>query len=140
MSMDSKFYVSLKAARLLKEKGYNNYSTVYDCSVEGNILLNQEPMHGEWAGEKDIYPCPTKAEAIDWLESKGIVIVADEYYIAHEEDDSHTFCWGYYIRRRENGECIYRNMCRDNSSNYLTRLEAEDAAIIKALELLEKGE
>ena len=128
--MDRKFYVSLEAAKLLKEKGYNNYSTVYDCSVEGDILLNQEPMHGEWAGEKDVYPCPTKAEAIAWLESKCMIVIIDVYYIILEENGYHTSCWGY---------CIIKNnvyVCGDNSSDYLTRLEAEDEAIIKALELI----
>lgn len=122
--MDRKFYVSLKAAKLLKEKGYNNYSTVYDCSVEGNILLNQEPMHGEWIKDKDIYPCPTKAEAIDWLESKGIIVEA--YYNRNAK-------WGFTIAR-DNFE-IHDSWCHDELL-FPTRLEAEDAAIIKALELL----
>lgn len=122
--MESKFYVSLEAARLLKEKGYNNYSTVYDCSVEGNILLNQEPVHGEWAGEKDVYPCPTKAEAIDWLESKGITI--DIHWIRFNENRR----WNYSIFNCSTCDTI------DTKYIYTTRLEAEDAAIIKALELL----
>ena len=118
--MESKFYVSLKAARLLKEKGYNNYSTVYDCSVEGDIFLNQEPMHGEWIKDKDIYPCPTKAEAIDWLESKGIVVEA--YYNKKAE-------WLFYISTRNLIE-LYDSF---DELVFPTRLEAEEAAIIKAL-------
>ena len=125
--MDRKFYVSLEAARLLKEKGYNNYSTVYDCSVEGNILLNQEPMHGEWAGEKDVYTCPTKAEAIDWLESKEIIV--ETCYNSNLE-------WVFYILTRSRFE-LYDSF---DELVFPTRLEAEDAAIIKALELLKKGE
>lgn len=125
--MDSKFYVSLEAARLLKKKGYNNYSTVYDCSVEGNILLNQEPMYGEWIKDKDVYPCPTKAEVIDWLESKGIVVEA--YYNKKAE-------WLFYILTRNLIE-LYDSF---DELVFPTRLEAEDAAIIKALELLKKGE
>lgn len=120
--MDSKFYVSLEAARLLKEKGYNNYNTVYDCSVKGNILLNQQPIYGEWAGDKDVYPCPTKAEAIDWLESKGIVVEVLYLYFAD------TYFYG-----------IFNKKTRDDitsSEEFQTRLEAEEAAIIKACELL----
>lgn len=122
--MDRKFYVSLDAARLLKEKGYNNYSTVYDCSVEGNILLNQEPVHGEWAGEKDVFPCPTKAEAIDWLESKGIVV--ETFSNIHAE-------WWFFVVK---GLFKTYDSRRNRKLTFRTRLEAEDAAIIKALELL----
>jgi hypothetical protein len=122
--MDSKFYVSYEAARLLKEKGYNNYSTVYDCSVEGNILLNQRPMYGEWAGDKDVYPCPTKAEAIDWLEGKNLTITID--WIRFNEQ--RRWCYGIC----NNETCDWEG----SRYEYITRLEAEDAAIIKALELL----
>lgn len=140
MSMDSKFYVSLEAARLLKEKGYNeecdycfyydDYNDKWDFDYPHN-LFDDEPMHyNNETIDDEMYSMPTKAEAIDWLDSKGIVIIVDEYYIMHEEDDYYTSCWGYYIRKDDEG------VCRDNSSEYKTRLEAEEAAIIKALELL----
>ena len=125
--MNNKFYVSLEAARLLKEKGYNNYSTVYDCSVEGNILLNQKPIYEEWAGDKDVYPYTTKAEAIDWLESKGIMI--DINWIRFNENRR----WNYSIFNCSTCDKIYTKYI------FLTRLEAEEAAIIKACELLENG-
>lgn len=122
--MESKFYVSLEAARLLKEKGYNNYSTVYDCSVEGNILLNQEPMYGEWMRDKDVYPCPTKAETIDWLDSKEVYIKIGGVGSGKRQK------WLYSV--------FDYKTCGNYESGYIfpTRLEAEDAAIIKALELL----
>ena len=123
--MDSKFYVSLEAARLLKEKGYNNYSIVYDCSVEGDILLNQRPIYGEWAGDKDVYPCPTKAEAIDWLESKGMLIE-----ISIDIDEC---AWIFNIVDKEK----FITIGHPKDGEFFTdRLEAEEAAIIKALELL----
>lgn len=121
--MDNKFYVSLKAARLLKEKGYDNYSIVYDCSVEGNILLNQKPIYGELAGDKDVYPCPTKAEAIDWLESKGMLVWTEPTC----ED-----IWMWFII----SPLHFEDNAETNGIIYPTRLEAEEAAIIKALELL----
>jgi hypothetical protein len=121
--MDNKFYVSYEAARLLKEKGYNNYSIVYDCSVEGDILLNQRPMYGEWAGDKDVYPCPSKAEAIDWLESKGIIIGVKPYTVI-------SFSYFILIDRKSSYDVIETNEL------FPTRLEAEEAAIIKALESL----
>lgn len=136
--MDSKFCVSLEAARLLKEKGYDRECVAYyqhgrfhpysvDLFKLSTYNKNAAPPYMEQ------YSAPTKDEAIDWLESKGIVIILDEYYIIHEEDDYYTSCWGYYIRK--NDECVYR----DYSSNYQTRLKAKDAAIIKACEFLENG-
>ena len=114
--MDSKFYVSLEAARLLKEKGYNeecNYVIDDDGDIfEDKYRLNQDLSEWKWS-------CPTKAEAIDWLESKGMCIVVIRRTIDNEVG------WRYVIYNQT--EII---------SGFSTRLEAEEAAIIKALELL----
>ena len=91
--MNRKFYVSLKAEKLLKEKG---------CPIDGRI---------------------TKAEAIDWLESKGMCIVVVRRTIDNEVG------WRYVIYNQT--EIIL---------GFSTRLEAEEAAIIKALELLNRKE
>ena len=113
--MNSKFYVSLEAARLLKEKGYNE-ETEYTIDNNGRIWM------GEYRDECD-FPCPTKVEAIDWLESNGIMI--DIHWIRFNENRR----WNY---------SIFNSTCDiiDSKYNYLTRLEAEEAAIIKACELL----
>lgn len=95
--MNEKFYVSLEAARLLKEKGYPfvwGYDSIHPRKV-------------------------TKAEAIDWLESKGMCIVVVRRTIDNKVG------WRYVIYSQT--EII---------SGFSTRLEAEDAAIIKACELL----
>lgn len=67
--MDSKFYVSLDAAKLLKEKGYNEMT---DCSIDedGNFWNEQRKNETmpEWK-----WSCPTKDEAMDWLEKKGVI-------------------------------------------------------------------
>lgn len=102
--MDNKFYVSYEAARLLKEKGYN------ECS------------------------CPTKAEAIDWLESKGIVVELRYDYDELQKDDSE---WVYYIYQHDNEGRLNETVSSWGMGMfYDTRLEAEEAAIIKACELL----
>lgn len=133
--MNSKFYVSYDAARLLKEKGYDRECVAYYQNGEFHpyafsrykLSINDKNAAPPYMNQ---YSAPSKSEAIDWLDSKGIVVIVDEYYIIHEEDDYYTSCWGYYIRK--NDECV----CRDNSSDYKTRLQAEEAAILKALELL----
>jgi hypothetical protein len=113
--MNSKFYVSLEAARLLREKGYD---------IKRDFLT---PVYAEngclyWSNHEDLsdkIPAITKAEAIDWLESKG-VIVEFQYY-------QEFSAWSY---------AIYCICYMSSDEEFPTRLEAEDAAIIKALELL----
>lgn len=105
--MDSKFYVSYEVEMLLKEKG---------CNLHKNI-----PIYNE---RGDVIGCDpadrlTKAEAIDWLESKGMCIVVFKRTIDNKVE------WRYVIHGHT--EII---------SGFKTRLEAEDSAIIKACELL----
>ena len=81
----------------------------------------------------DYLSAPTKAEAIDWLESKGMVVDLrydkDDLY----KDDSE---WVYYIYQYDNEGRLYETVSGWVIGIYDTRLEAEEAAIIKALELL----
>jgi hypothetical protein len=114
--MNIKFYVSLEAARLLKEKGYNK-PTDYIYVIDGQFYSIWRNKDGNI--ESNYYPAPTKAEAIDWLESKGMSIVVIRRTIDNEVG------WRYVIYNQT--EII---------SGFSTRLEAEEAAIIKALELL----
>ena len=135
--MDSKFYVSLEAARLLKEKGYdeevelfyntlgelNNVSDMFCCEVADNTQM----------AKYDYLSAPTKAEAIDWLDSKGIVVELSYDDQGHMDNAR----WEYFIYTHDKDgwvEGMVRSWIEDNY--YKTRLEAEEAAIIKALELL----
>lgn len=108
--MDNKFYVSLEAEELLKEKGY---------PIEKDTLIYNK--HGDVIG---CYPAdrPTKSEAIDWLESKGIVVEI-QY-----NQESRT--WSY---------SIYCIIYMSSDEEFSTRSEAEEAAIIEACKLLENG-
>lgn len=119
--MNDKFYVSLEAARLLKEKGYNEECKyiIYDDGemFDYQYLKNQDLP--KWK-----YSCPTKSEAIDWLESKGMTI--EIHWIKFNENRR----WNYAIFNCNTCDTI------DIRFIFSTRLEAEEAAIIKALELL----
>lgn len=119
--MDSKFYISYKAAKLLKEKGYNEEcdTTIDDDGdlFKEKYLLNQDLPKWRWS-------CPTKAEAIDWLESRGITIEAFSARIGENRK------WCYSIINTKTDITI------ETPYKFSTRLEAEEAAIIKALELL----
>ena len=129
--MDSKFYISYKAAKLLKEKGYNEEC---DCAIDEDsdiyvceYRMNQDLPEWKWS-------CPTKAEAIDWLESKGIVI---ELQYENNGRQKYNSDWQYYIYRYYNEEWLDKTMSFWGMGRcYDTKLEAEEAAIIKALELL----
>lgn len=115
--MDSKFYVSREAAMLLREKGYD---------IKRDFLT---PVYNEngclyWSNHEDLsdkIPAITKDEAIDWLESKGIVI--ELLYTSFEQG------WFYDV-------FVLRNREHYTSNDYKTRLEAKDVAIVKAIELL----
>ena len=110
--MNDKFYISLEAARLLKEKGYDERT---------DFFIDE---YGIWKWDNRAFldlPCPTKDEAIDWLESKGIYI--DLLYTLDGK-------WDCAITIPSRGIII------DDIELSNTRLEAEEAAIIKALELL----
>lgn len=118
MNMDTKFYVFFETAKMLKEKGFNEMT---DCSIDEDGKFWNEQRKNETMPE---WKCsaPTKAEAIDWLESKGIVL-----------ETLYAYMEGIYFYT-----VYYNNEEIDvpSSRRYKTRLEAEDAAIIKALELL----
>ena len=121
--MDNKFYVSLEAARLLKEKGYdrecmayyqNDEFRPYSLTRSGLSIYNKNAA----PHYMNQYSAPTKAEAIDWFESKEMTI------------EVHSNSWNVYT------EWKYYILETGHRGIFPTRLEAEDAAIIKALELL----
>ena len=128
--MDSRFYVSLEAARLLKEKGYDRecvayyqHGTFYPYAINTQRELsitnkNATPAYMEQ------YSAPTKAEAIDWLESKGIRVEVTTV-------PRGKWRWSLYSYAE-----MYDSL-RDYYTDYKTRLEAEEAAIIKALSYCE---
>jgi hypothetical protein len=129
--MDSKFYVSLEAAKLLKEKGYRQ---TYHAYYFGNSNLRKGGYRGDsWYDSPDFYPAPTKAEVIDWLESKGIIVELsydDQAYMDNAR-------WNYFIYTHDNDGWVEALVCSWYENDfYQTRLEAEEDAIIKALTLL----
>ena len=136
--MDNKFYVSLEAARLLKEKGYNEevelfYNTLGELE-EVNGMFCCDVADNTQMAKYDYLSAPTKAEAIDWLESKGIVVELRYENDELQKDDSE---WEYYIYQYDNEGRLDETVSSWGMGMfYDTRLEAEEAAIIKALELL----
>jgi hypothetical protein len=122
--MDSKFYVSLEAARLLKEKGYNE-ETIHYYSSAGKLYLGSGHFNHNACAVN--LSAPTKAEAIDWLEGKNLTITID--WIRFNEQ--RRWCYGIC----NNETCDWEG----SRYEYITRLEAEEAAIIKALELYERS-
>lgn len=129
----SKFHVSYEASMLLREKGYNEvvesyYDTLGELNEVRSIFKNSVADNSFLHSFGDYYAAPTKAEAIDWLESKGVYVeihgIGRELY--------RRYC--YTIFAQETGFGL------ESKYIYQTRLEAEEAAIIKALELLNRKE
>jgi hypothetical protein len=76
----------------------------------------------------DYLSAPSKDEAIDWLENKGILVVLGRVtpiYMGRAGEKE----WSFDLELKESGKF---NGCL----RFKTRLEAEEAAIIQALELL----
>ena len=128
--MNSKFYVSLEAARLLKEKGYNKEVEMFYNDI--GVLREVREFFQDWEclSNDRLYnnrlSAPSKAEAIDWLDEKGIII---------ELSVTHDLCHWVFSIYMKGEETILHDA--DFDFEYLqTRLGAEEAAIIKALELL----
>jgi hypothetical protein len=119
--MNIKFYISFEVAKLLKEKG---------CDIERDFLTHvyKENGHLYWSSHEDLsneLPAYTKDEVIDWLESKGIVVIVD---ISLSDET-----WIYSIYRE--GKHVYDSII-SKEPYFSTRLEAEEAAIIRACGLL----
>lgn len=121
--MNSKFFVSYEVARLLKEKGYNEL-TDYIIDEDNFMMDSHYKLNSELS--ESVYSAPTKAEAVDWLESKGVII---------ELSVTHNLCHWVFSIYMKGEEDIFTNTDFDFEA-FQTRLEAEEAAIIKALELL----
>jgi hypothetical protein len=118
--MDEKFYVSLEVARLLKEKGYNEKCiTYYQDNCREIYYSFCGERNSNW--EERCVSAPSKAEVIDWLDRK--------IHIGIGYDDLHSK-WHYDITPVIPGTKIINNL------SFSTRLEAEEAAIIDALENL----
>lgn len=114
--MNTKFYVSFDTAKLLEEKG---------CNIERDFLTHvyKENGHLYWSSHEDLsneIPAPTKAEAIDWIESNGIIIEVLQDYRG---------LWFYVIKISETESYVSES----DDKYFPTRLEAEEAAINKVL-------
>ena len=119
--MDSKFYVSLEVAKLLREKWYDGKRDFLTPVYTKSGCLY-------WSNHEDLsneIPAITKDEAIDWLESKGIVV---------QTIPSTPNMWRWRLFSMK--YITYDDHTEDSEILYTTRLEAKDAAIINALELL----
>lgn len=116
--MNNKFYVSLEVAKLLKEKG---------CDIERDFLTHvyNENGHLYWSNCEDLsdkIPAFTKAEVIDWFElNTGFII---------NEDRCCNGFWYYVIF--QGNDVYYDSGCYADGS-FLTRWEAQEAALIKVL-------
>ena len=134
--MNAKHYVSLEAAKKLKEKKYESNSGFFFHAVERNYkLVYGNPLKPDELVE-ELYYAPTLLEAMDWLESKGIVITQ---FVSLDK------VWSYSIYKlipqyELEYERVYTssleegyvgNLFGDNARN-----ECMQKAIEKALELL----
>ena len=138
--MNAKHYISLEAAKMLKEKGYNedcdycfyydDYHDKWDFDLPYN-LFDDEPMYyNNETIDDEMYSMPTLLEAIDWLEERGIRIVIR--LKIHDIDCKEINYWYYEVLTS-----IYANPIREfGGLMHTDRNECMQKAIEKALELL----
>ena len=118
--MNEKFYVSLEVARMLKEKGYNEKCiTYYQDNCREIYYSFCGERNSDW--EERCISAPTKTEVIDWLDRK--IKISIGYYDLSSK-------WHYDMTPVRTGVKEINNL------SFKTRSEAEDAAIIDALENL----
>ena len=131
--MDSKYFVPLETAKLLKEKGYpqefadwyyhesaDKLAFVHNRYVPERVVTGKPTELGIW-----YIAAPTYHEAVDWLEGKGMCII----------------CYAPTIRqpnRRYKASVFIDNTIdwRICNTTYPTREEALQAAILKALKMI----
>lgn len=138
--MDSRFYVSLEAARLLKKKGYDK---------ERDFLAPVYTKDGVlyWSNHEDLSqmtPATTLLEAMDWLEKRGVHIEirmmhckvkGDPYKIA--DDDEYQWKWYFAICK---GDDVEHPIVEEGEDGYVVmhsdKNECMNAAVKKGVELL----
>ena len=123
--MNAKHYVSLDAAKKLKELGYNDEYQVHYYNNNGEIVT-------PWCGDDDYnedehYPCVSLLEAMDWLEERGMSI--NVYLLESFKHKGFTYCIAFADVKNN----IYSN---DNNEFFPDKYSAYHAAIIKACEML----
>ena len=119
--MKAKHYVSLEAAKKLKELGYDEHT---QYCYNGTVVLPR-PYH---LTGQEYYLAPTLLEAMDWLEEKELRISARYDWIE---------CGWYYVIT--NGMPTVQTVTEveiTDSVFYKDRNECMQKAIEKALELL----
>ena len=139
--MNTKHYVSLEVAKMLKEKGYNE-----ECS---HVIWDNGDIFYEYNLNQDIehmykFSCQSLLEAMDWLEERGIHIEirmmhckvkGDPYKIA--PDDEYQWKWYFAICKDDDVE---HPIVEDGEDGYVVmhsdKNECMNAAVKKGVELL----
>ena len=113
MKMKKKFFVPSETARALKAAGYNEKCDYY--------YLFGLPFFFK------CYAAPTYHEVVDWLEEKGIIVIADLNMTSNGVTDKWVGMWWSSNKKQKNGTYYCYN----------TREEALNAAILAALEVVQ---
>ena len=136
--MNAKHYVSLEVAKLLKEKGYNEFAEyAYDKNGEiGFLGRNVNHMEG-------LYSMPTLFEAMDWLEGRGIYVEIrvsslkiKGIKMVFSPDDEYEYKYFFVIVTRNSVTGIFEESESEYLVTYSDKNECMNAFIKKGLELL----
>lgn len=126
--MNAKHYVSLEAAKKLKELGYHDEYQVHYYNDKGEVIT---PWCSDDDDENLHFPRPTLLEAMDWLEDKGIIF---EFRFLLSAGLPMYYC--PICKDGDTNNPIYITLEDGTPKLYTDRNECMQKAIEKALELL----
>lgn len=112
-NMNKENYVSLKVAKLLKEKGYD-YPTIYYYESNGNVgMMSLEEQMRKHGYMSDVYPMPSLYKAAKWLREKHMIYVS-----SLPTKDNGTTVWYFQIVKDAFDDGIYSRVFPSTFNTY----------------------
>lgn len=127
--MKRKFYVKFDTAKMLAEKGYPQAYGISDYMYSYDPQFNPARRHFEKFDPRVqfYYAAPTYHEVLDWLEKKDILI---DCTCGYDYNTKEQWYRCFTIKRGTRMQDWHTSQCP-------TREEALNAAILKALEMIQ---
>lgn len=126
MIMNAKFYVPFETAKILKERGYPEYTDIF-YDANGCLANTFARSNYDAPIVLPVIAAPTYHEVVDWLEEKGIYITC--YAPLLKPVDR----YGISVFNSNTDNTNDLGLCREA---YPTREDALNAGILKALEMI----
>lgn len=128
--MGKEDYVSLQVAKLLKEKGYNEYCRVTYFYDANNLTMSSVFNRKNTELNDNCYSCPTLYEAQQWLWNVHKLLVSA--FLDEPFSEPYEFLWA--IQDAKNDIDNYGNKISEHG--YRNYQESMNAGILEALKMI----